>query len=1711
MSTHRTVLVIAASDEPDRNYGHQLQRDGSFTYQVIAEQDGTQLLALSQSQRIDGILLELQSPGYGDFELLRQLRDCMGDHCPPIIVIDNGDAEVAVRAFKNGAVDYLVKDRMTPDELRLALRTAIENAELKQELRRSQEQFQTSVENMLDCFGIFSSLRDESGQIVDFRIDYLNRAACENNQMPREAQIGRGLCEVLPGHRESGLFDEYCRLVETGESLIKDSLIYEDRYGGQQYLARAFDIRATRLNDGFVASWRDITDRKRLDLELSQTASALQASQQHYRELAEAMPQIVWTADATGAVNYWNQRWYEYTGCSEAESLGLNGVSTVHPADRDRTLELWAQAIGSGQSFEIEYRIRRWDGVYHWFICRAIPSRATQGQVTGWIGTITNVDDLKRNEAQIQQNKQQFQQQLAEIEAIYQSAPVGLGVLDADLRFVRINQRLAEINGLSIEAHLGRTVRELLPEMAESAEPILRSILETGQPLLNIEIHGKTPAKPGLRRTWLESFLPLKDGDRAIGINIVCEEVTDRLQAEIVLRESEERFRTMADNAPVMIWVTDSTGYCTYLSKSWYEFTGQTEATGLGFGWLDAVHPEDSQFSREVFLNANGEREAFRMEYRLRRQDGTYRWAIDTASPWFGEDGAFKGYIGSVIDIHDRKQTEEALQRSEARYRMLFESMTEGFCVVEMLFDEHQTPIDYRFLEVNPVFEQQTGLSQAEGKTARQLLPNLESYWFESYGNVALTGEPVRFDLGSDAMNRWFEVSAFRVGQPEQRKVAILFKDVSERKQVERELRESEARFRTLADNISQFAWMADEQGWIFWYNQRWLDYTGTTLEQMQGWGWQQVHHPDHMQRVVSKFRDCIEGGESWEDTFPLRSRDGQYRWFLSRAIPIRDDQGRVLRWFGTNTDITELRQTETALRQTTERLDIALRSAPIALFAQDLDLRYTWIYNPTHNYSVDQVIGRRDEDLVAPDSAAHLTQLKQRVLETGNGLREEVRVTRGDRTGYYDLTIEPIRDSQSTILGITCAAVDITDRKRAEEDLRQSEDRFRMAIESARLGTWDWNLTTNQLTWDVGCKAMFGLPPEAESSIELFFAGLHPDDRDRLTQVVEVSLNPASGGNCDTEYRTIGIQDGKERWLKARGQAYFDAMGTPRRFIGTVMDITEQQAALRERKQAEDALRQSEERYRCLAELIPQLVWTANTAGTLMDVNQRWSEFTGLTLEQAQVTSWAEVVHPEDIPVLEQQWTGAVQEGTVYQAEGRMRRVDGSYRWHLHQAIPQKDDQGQIVKWFGTATDIEAQKQLEIERDRVLQQEQAAREAAENANRIKDEFLAVLSHELRSPLNPILGWARLLQSRKFDPAKTAEALATIERNARLQTQLIDDLLDVAKILRGKLSLNIAPVNLSFVIDAAIETVRTAAQAKNISVESTLLDVGQVSGDAARLQQVFWNLLSNAIKFTPEAGRVQVQLESVECLVLEPGANSHSPSPDPQLLQRYAQITVTDTGKGISPEFLPYIFESFRQEDASTTRKYGGLGLGLAIVRQLVEAHGGAISADSPGEGLGATFTVRLPLMKVAPGLYRPDSDSGQMPALTGIRVLAADDDPDTRELLMVLLNQYGAEVWTVDSATAMLSHLGTFQPDVLISDIGMPQIDGYALIQQIRSLPPEAGGQIPAIALTAYARDVDYQQAIASGYQQHVTKPLEPERLVRAVWSLVRNPEIRQ
>lgn len=525
---------------------------------------------------------------------------------------------------------------------------------------------------------------------------------------------------------------------------------------------------------------------------------------------------------------------------------------------------------------------------------------------------------------------------------------------------------------------------------------------------------------------------------------------------------------------------------------------------------------------------------------------------------------------------------------------------------------------------------------------------------------------------------------------------------------------------------------------------------------------------------------------------------------------------------------------------------------------------------------------------------------------------------------------------------------------------------------------------------------------------------------------------------------------------------------------------IQEQDRLLRAQELA--ALRrQSEERYRGLAESVPVVVWAVGPSGAMRYCNHAWTAYSGLPVDPSGDVIDARFIHAEDLDGARSTWLDARGQGLPWEHEYRLRRHDGEYRWHLGRALPERDGHDGIAGWVVTATDIDERKRMDDLRAQLLGQEQRAREEAEAANRAKDEFLATVSHELRAPLNAIMGWVQMLRQGTLDEARAAHALETIYKNAQLQCSLVEDILDVSRIIAGKVALETALVSLRRIAEAAIEATRPAAVAKGITIETSLdLERDEVVGDARRLQQALGNLVANAVKFTPSGGKVSVELLGNDETV---------------------SVRVTDTGIGIRRDFLPHVFDPFRQANSSTTRSHGGLGLGLAIVRHIADLHSGSVVAESNGPGTGASLTFTLPAERQpSDGTLRAATPLPEGPDLLGLHVLLVDDEADARELIEEFLRGRGAKVTTASSAGEAWGKLRELGPDVLVTDIGMPVESGHTLVSKIRALPPEEGGNIPAIAVTGFASREDARLALAGGFQEHLSKPLRLDRLVEAL-----------
>lgn len=760
-----------------------------------------------------------------------------------------------------------------------------------------------------------------------------------------------------------------------------------------------------------------------------------------------------------------------------------------------------------------------------------------------------------------------------------------------------------------------------------------------------------------------------------------------------------------------------------------------------------------------------------------------------------------------------------------------------------------------------------------------------------------------------------------------------------------------------------------------------------------------------------------------------------------------------------------QLQESEFSLRSTNQWVTAILESITDGFYAVDLQWRFVYI-NPQAQHlfhrPLEVLLGQSIWEVLPNLEGSAMGESFQRAMATRQSLIVETPgVANPDR--LFEMHINPLTN------GLAIYFRDVTDRRNSQRQLYQQMQMLDLANDSIIIQDLDTAIITY---WNQGAARRYGWSAAeaiGQSTTELLKTVL-PEPMEAIREAI------LQDGYWTGEL-TQTTRDGCSIITNSRWTLQSTPENEPDAVLEISSDVTEQ-------KQVEAALRKSELHFRTLANSMPQMFWTALPDGQLEYCNQRWYDYTGLSPAQSFAEGWLAVLHPDDRDRCQTAWDEALQKGLPLTLETRPQQAaDGQYRWHLVRAFPLRDEQGEVLRWFGSSTDIHDQKMALVERDRALDQERVARSEAEAANRIKDEFLAMLSHELRTPLNPILGWVSLLRSRPLDEPTRTRALETIERNAKVQAELIEDLLDVSRILRGKLPLNIQSVALSSVVRAALETVQLSTQAKAITVITEFdPDLGTVAGDHNRLQQIVWNLLSNAIKFTPKGGTLTIRLRQ----------DGHS-----------AVVEVADTGQGISANFLPYVFERFRQADSSSTRAYGGLGLGLAIVRYLTEQHGGEVSVTSPGPGQGSTFTVRLPLQVATPSPSAAIAPPG-ITSFTDRRVLVIDDDRDSLYLLTALLEGYGMEVLTAKSAEEGLRLIEQHHPDLLISDIGMPEKDGIMLIQTLRQQPAAKGGLTPAIALTAYVDAQTRDRAIAAGFQRHLSKPLDLDQLSQALVELI-------
>jgi PAS domain S-box-containing protein len=780
------------------------------------------------------------------------------------------------------------------------------------------------------------------------------------------------------------------------------------------------------------------------------------------------------------------------------------------------------------------------------------------------------------------------------------------------------------------------------------------------------------------------------------------------------------------------------------------------------------------------------------------------------------------------------------------------------------------------------------------------------------------------------------------------------------------------------------------------------------------------------------------------------------------------------------------------------ERFRTTLSSIGDAVIATDREARVIFI-NPVAEdltgWPARDAVGRHAADvfrIVNESTRRGVESPVERVLREGAvvGLANHTTLLRRDGTEVsIDDSGAPIRDADGSIAGAVLVFRDISDRKRSQRELLKSEARKSAILESALDCIITMDARGRIMDFNPAAERTFGHRREEVIGKTVAETIIPPRLREAhaagMRRYFETGHGPVLGRRIEIQaLRSDGVEIPVELAIVVTS-AVTDGVDSVF-FTAYLRDLTERNAS-------REAVRRSEEQYRTLVDQVRDYaIFRVTPEGAPSTWNQGVKRVLGYDEVEFLSLPAEALFAPEDVAAgaPHRELGVAAMKGQV-DTDRWMVRKDGTRFWMMGMTSAVRDDQGRLVGFTQVMRDYTGWKLAEQERDELLRSEQLARAELERAGRMKDEFVATLSHELRTPLTAILGWAQLLGNKAAKPEDLAVGLQTIERNARAQAQMVNDLLDVSRITSGKLRLDVQRVDLAEVVKNAVESMQPAADAKGIRLQTVIEQEGnEVSGDPSRLQQVFWNILSNAVKFTPRGGRAQVVVRRVDSSM---------------------EVAITDSGKGIEPEFLPNVFERFRQEDSSITRRFGGLGLGLSIVKHLVELHGGTVEAFSEGENKGSTFTVRLPARAVLPHSSAVEQGAGSEAAwppfdesqLHGVRILVVDDEADSRGVIQRVLEQAGAQVDVARSVDDAVERFASFRPDVLLSDIGMPDKDGYALVRWVRSLPAEQGGRTPAAALTALARSDDRRAALLAGYQVHVSKPIEPSELVAVAASL--------
>ncbi len=1396
----------------------------------------------------------------------------------------------------------------------------------------------------------------------------------------------------------------------------------------------------------------------------------------------------------------------------------------------------------------------------------------------------------------------------------------------------------------SAEEITGARLADLLVKDDPKNYEFVKAFVESGYNLSEAESHERDA--DGNDRYFLNNFTGVvEDGKlvRAWGTqrDVTHAKLTEKATAHLaaIVTSSEDAIISKDLNGVITSW-----------NKGAELVFGYTASEVLGKPITVLMPPERIDEAVEILERIKQGEKIDHFETVRRRKDDRDINISLSVSPIKDGRGKIIGAAKIARDISLEKKAHEIAER----YRLLWMRARDI-----ILFLETETG---RIVEANQAavetygYDHRTLLKMHIGDLrAEETLPLLKGQ-YEAADKGGAQFETIH--KRSDGSKFPVEVSAIGSDVGGGRLIISIIRDISERREAEDLLNQNQAMLALAMQSSKMGAWELDVETGIVQWTPELEEIFGLEIGSFGGTqtAFRELVYHDDRESINLVIENAVKNRREYVIEFRFIHADGSIRWMEGRGEAVYSQKGEPVRIYGIGIDITERKRAEIALRESDERFARFMQHLPGLAWIKDMQGRYVFVNDAAETAfrtTRDELYGRTDDEVFPPEIASQFKENDLLTIEERSAVQIVEALDQEDGIHHSIVSKFPIPGPDGEVKLVGGVAIDITERKRAEEALTESEERYRGIVDQTVGGIAETDLEGRFLIVNDRYCEIVGYSREELLDGMRMQEITHPADLSKNLEQFRKLVK--HGTPFEIEKRYVR-KDGSHVWVANSVSAVRDASGNVQSVVAIVIDVST-------RKEAEEKLRESEERYRNLADAMPQLVWTAAPDGTIDYYNSLASQYEAIEHDgEPQPWNWQSILHPEDTGPATAAWQEAQTTG-AYEFEHRMRMKDGSYRWHLSRALAIKSSVDQnIVKWFGTATDIHdhkiAQESLvkaerraadeyrallsrivplaqslgtardlisiyrsvqefvctsmrctgffvsfynpetrfrtaayawgeqgeveistlppielaedggpnsravferrpivvndfmdhmkdrphlilqddginpsssmvvpmivmnrvigtvevqayendafqhdhvvalemvanlaavAIENVRLIEIEAKARSEAEAANIMKDEFLSILSHELRTPLNAMLGWVRMLRGGMLDEERSAKALEVIERNTRQQSSLIEDLLDVSRIISGKMKIEKESVDLKTILTEVAESVRPLAMNKEVRFEFHTGDESVfMNGDVVRLQQVITNLLQNAIKFSSANGTVTMSLEK----------NASS-----------ASIRVADNGVGIEPEFLPHIFDRFSQADASTKRSYTGLGLGLTIVRTIVELHGGDISVESEGIGRGSVFKVRLPLSGEA---GEKDLDAADQAAvvrtgkLSGKSVLLVDDDADGMKPLQLFLQRHDADVICAMSAAEALEYMAVQDFQILISDIGMPSTDGYELISKIRGSSGGEKSRIAAIALTAYASADDKQKALAAGYQIHLPKPLDYEELLSIIDSVL-------